>query len=175
MIFETSVTYVTCVTPMTCDLCHTVSQCDTLTPQKCVKRGLLKKVGWEGGCFQGFLQTALLSAEGKNECGYFLQIFFIWNFGNIKTIQRIEETADDVADLINPKRIHNAMVRLLTGRIVDRHNPEYHVILPIGSRSHSDFKLVRNDWNCNPLEGHLSDPFWILYYQIGLDNNDLQL
>jgi hypothetical protein len=52
---------------------------------------------------------------------------------------------------------------------------EYHVILPMLSGSHSDFKFARNYWNGNPLEGYRSDPFWILYYQIGLDDNDLQL
>jgi hypothetical protein len=68
------------------------------------------------------------------------------------------------------------MVRLLTDRIVDRRDPEYHVILRIGSGSHFDFKFARNARNGDPLEGHRSDPFWILYYQIGLDDdNDLKL
>jgi hypothetical protein len=66
-------------------------------------------------------------------------------------------------------------MRLLTDRIVDGRNQEYHVILRIGSESHSNFKFARNDCNGDPLEGHRSDPFWILYYQIGLDNNDMQL
>jgi hypothetical protein len=52
---------------------------------------------------------------------------------------------------------------------VDRHNPEYHIILRIGSVSHSDFKFARNDPNGDPLEGHQSDPF---LDQIGLDDND---
>jgi hypothetical protein len=64
--------------------------------------------------------------------------------------------------------------RLLTDRIVDWRDPEYHVILRIGSGSHSDFKFARNDRNGDPLEGHRSDPFWILYYQIGLDVYDVQ-
>jgi hypothetical protein len=49
--------------------------------------------------------------------------------------------------------------RLLTDRIVDRRDPEYHIILRIGSGSHSYFKFARNDWNGDPLEGHRSDPF----------------
>jgi hypothetical protein len=65
--------------------------------------------------------------------------------------------------------------RFLTDRIVDRRVPEYHIILRIGSGSHSDFKFAQNDRIGDPLEGHQSDPFWILYYQIGLDDNDLQL
>jgi hypothetical protein len=60
-------------------------------------------------------------------------------------------------------------------RIVDRRDPEYHVILRIGSGSHSDFKFTWNDWNGSPLEGPRSDTFWILYFQIGLDDNDLHL
>jgi hypothetical protein len=56
--------------------------------------------------------------------------------------------------------------------IVDRRDPEEHIILRIGSGSHSDFKFARNDLNGDP---HRSDPFWILNYQIRLDNNDLQL
>jgi hypothetical protein len=59
--------------------------------------------------------------------------------------------------------------RLLTDRIVDRPDPEYHVILRIGSGSHSNFKFARNDQNVNPLEGPRSDPLRILYYQMGLD------
>jgi hypothetical protein len=58
---------------------------------------------------------------------------------------------------------------------VDRRNPEYHVFLRIGSGSHSDFKFARKDQNGDPLGGHRSDPFCILYQQNGLDNNDLQL
>jgi hypothetical protein len=58
---------------------------------------------------------------------------------------------------------------------VDPRDPEYPVILRIGSGSHSDIKFARNDRNGDPLEGHQSDPFWFLYYQIGLDDNDLQL
>jgi hypothetical protein len=58
---------------------------------------------------------------------------------------------------------------------VDRRDPEYHIILRIGSGSHSDFKFARNDRNGDPLEGHRSDPFLILYYQIGLDDNNLMI
>jgi hypothetical protein len=47
-------------------------------------------------------------------------------------------------------------------------------ILRIASGLHSNFKLARNDRNGDPLGGNRSDPFWILYYQIGLDDNDLQ-
>jgi hypothetical protein len=51
--------------------------------------------------------------------------------------------------------IHNG---LLTDRIVDR-DPEYHIILLIGSGLHTDFKFSRNDRNGDPLESHRSDPF----------------
>jgi hypothetical protein len=46
-------------------------------------------------------------------------------------------------------------LRLLTDRIVDRRDPEYHIILLIGSGSHSDFKFARNDRNSDR-----SDPFF---------------
>jgi hypothetical protein len=70
--------------------------------------------------------------------------------------------------------------RLLTDRIVDRHDPEYHIILWIGSGSHSDFKFARNDRNGNPLEGHRSDPLEghrsdPFCDRNGLNDNDLQL
>jgi hypothetical protein len=58
---------------------------------------------------------------------------------------------------------------------VDRRDPEYPVILRIGSGSYFDFKFALNDRNGDHLESHRSDPFWILYYQIRLDDNDLQL
>jgi hypothetical protein len=56
-----------------------------------------------------------------------------------------------------------------------RRDPEYQVILRIGSGLHSNFKFAPNDRNGDPLEGHRSDPFLILYYQIALDDKDLQL
>jgi hypothetical protein len=43
------------------------------------------------------------------------------------------------------------LVRVLTDRIVDRCDPEYHIILRIGSGLHSDFKYARNDRNGDPL------------------------
>jgi hypothetical protein len=58
---------------------------------------------------------------------------------------------------------------------VDQRDPEYHVILRIRSGLHFDFKFAWNDRIGDPLEGHRSNPFWILYYRIGLDDNDLQL
>jgi hypothetical protein len=39
---------------------------------------------------------------------------------------------------------------------LDWRNPEYHIILRIGSESNSDFKFVRTG---NPLEGYQSNPF----------------
>jgi hypothetical protein len=74
-----------------------------------------------------------------------------------------------LTDMITHFKLH--LSRLLTDRIVDRGDPVYHVILRIGSGLHSDFKFAWNDRNGDPLEGHRSDPFLILYYQIGLDND----
>jgi hypothetical protein len=73
----------------------------------------------------------------------------------------LAEVIDQViAPVSNVKKMsfYGAITRLLD-RIVDRRNPEYHIILRIGSGSHSDSKFARNDWNGDPLEGHRSDPF----------------
>jgi hypothetical protein len=40
--------------------------------------------------------------------------------------------------------------RLLTDRIVDRHDPEYCIIVRIGSGLHSTVKTARNDRNTDP-------------------------
>jgi hypothetical protein len=55
-------------------------------------------------------------AKGKKNITICLQIFFTWNFtklGNLKTIQADKETADDVATLVNPKWINNAVKKQL--------------------------------------------------------------